>query len=143
MAAIGKLKTADNLISRGIAVPSSCSFCQIYPENHNHLFFGCQFSFSILTRLLPELNCFLLRPTLLQIFDFIELSPIYNRQEKDFCCLTLSCTIYYIWRERNNRRFSNVCLNSVKLICIISSAIRFKVSKWKNKDGLLRRFAGI
>ncbi|PKU69027.1 hypothetical protein MA16_Dca002295 [Dendrobium catenatum] len=143
MAAIGKLKTVDNLISRGIAVPLSCSLCQNFPENHNHLFFGCLFSFSILTRLLPELNCFLLRPTLLQILDFIKLSSIYNRQEKDFGSLTVSCTIYHIWRERNNRRFSNASLNSVKIICNISSAIRLKVSKWKNKDGLLRRFAGI
>ncbi|XP_020681303.2 uncharacterized protein LOC110098734 [Dendrobium catenatum] len=39
MAVIGKLKTADNLMFRGIAVPPTCSLCTVYPENHNHLFF--------------------------------------------------------------------------------------------------------
>ncbi|PKU65386.1 hypothetical protein MA16_Dca023989 [Dendrobium catenatum] len=142
MAVIGKLKTADNLISRGIAVPSICSLCLSFPENHSHLFFDCEFSFTILARLLPELNCFLLRPTLLQIFDFFEHSTTYHRQEIDFCCLIVSCTIYHLWRERNSRRFSNENMNSVKIINNISAAIRLKVSKWKNKEKLLGRFFG-
>ncbi|PKU60343.1 hypothetical protein MA16_Dca027682 [Dendrobium catenatum] len=143
MAVIGKLKTADNLISRGITVPISCSLCKDFPENHNHLFFDCEFSFNILTRLLPDLNIFLLRPTLIQILDFFEHSMIYNRLEKDFGCLTVSCIIYHIWKERNYRRFSNVSNNSVKVICNIANAIRVKISKWKSKDSLLTRFAGI
>ncbi|PKU68056.1 hypothetical protein MA16_Dca022965 [Dendrobium catenatum] len=143
MAILRKLKTADNLQSRGIVVPLACSFCHGYPENHSHLFFGCDFSFTILTRLLPDLNCFLLKPTIAQIFEFLEHSLIYNRLEKNFCYLTVSCTIYHIWRERNNRCFSNLNTNSVKILCIIYADIRLKVSKWQNKDMLLRRFNGI
>ncbi|PKU59302.1 hypothetical protein MA16_Dca027291 [Dendrobium catenatum] len=143
MAVIGKLKTADNLNSRGIAVPLTCSLCLSFPKNHSHLFFGCEFSFTILTRLLPELNCFLLRPTLLQIFYFFDHSTTYNRQEIDFCCLIVSYTIYHLWRERNSRRFSNENMNSVKIINNISTAIRLKVSKWKNKERLLGRFFGL
>ncbi|PKU83547.1 hypothetical protein MA16_Dca008234 [Dendrobium catenatum] len=143
MAVTGKLKTADNLISRGIVVPSLCTFCSRFPENHNHLFFGCDFSFMILIRMLPELNIFLLRPTIAQIYDFFEHSSTYNRREKDFGCLSISCIIYYIWKERNCRRFSGVCINSVKVICTISNAIRLKTAKWKTKDMLLERFSGI
>ncbi|PKU74823.1 hypothetical protein MA16_Dca005014 [Dendrobium catenatum] len=143
MAVIGKLKTADNLMFRGIAVPPTCSLCTVYPENHNHLFFDCEFSFNILTRLLPDLNIFLLRPTLTQVFDFFEHSMMHSRLEKDFACLTASCIIYFIWKERNFRRFSNQSNNSVKVICNISNAIRVKISKWKCKDSLLARFTGI
>ncbi|PKU73771.1 hypothetical protein MA16_Dca020770 [Dendrobium catenatum] len=143
MAILGKLKTTDNLQSRGIAAPQACSLCHGNPENHSHLFFGCDFSFTILTRLLPDLKCFLLRPTIAQIFDFFEQSMIYSRLEKNFCFLTVSCTIYHIWRERNNRCFSNLNANSVKILCNIFAAIPLKVSKWQNKDTLMRRFTGI
>ncbi|PKU65630.1 hypothetical protein MA16_Dca021519 [Dendrobium catenatum] len=143
MAVIGKLKTADILNSRGMAVPITCSLCQTFPENHNHIFFGCEFSFTILTRMLPELNCFLLRPTLPQIFEFYEHSVSHNKLEKDLGCLTVSCVIYHIWKERNIRRFSNLSTNSVKIICNISYAIRLKISRWKGKDTLLRRLSGI
>ncbi|KAI0513575.1 hypothetical protein KFK09_009600 [Dendrobium nobile] len=140
MAVLGKLKTADNLLIRGIEVPQLCSLCNSFAENHNHLFFACDFSFNILKFILPYVNCFLLRPTLAQVLEFFINSNCFTCLEKDFCCLSVSCILYHLWRERNSRRFSDLRTNSVRLICNITTAIRFKISRWKNKDNLLQRF---
>ncbi|KAI0520019.1 hypothetical protein KFK09_007484 [Dendrobium nobile] len=143
MALIGKLKTTDNLIFRGIQVEPQCFLCSCSAESHAHLFFECDFSFNILKNILPDFNVFLLRPNLFQAFEFIAQHEFYSSTEKDFCCLTVSCIVYHLWRERNSRRFSNIRINLVKLICNITAAIRLKIAKWKNKEMLLIRFTGI
>ncbi|KAI0491496.1 hypothetical protein KFK09_025756 [Dendrobium nobile] len=140
MARMGKLKTADNLLSRGIQVPLNCSFCLRNLESHTHLFFTCDFTFYILTAILPEFKCYLLRPNLPQTLDFIQNSVSYIKVEKDFCYLAISCIIYQLWRERNNRRFGDTSVNVTRLICNISMALRLKTLKWKNRDLLLQRF---
>ncbi|PKU73489.1 Putative ribonuclease H protein [Dendrobium catenatum] len=143
MARIGKLKTANNLHLRGILVPINCSLCSGNTENHSHLFFDCDFSFYILKKILPAFNSFLLRPTLPQALDFIENSETLNSAGKNVCFLAISCITYYIWRERNNRRFSNARNNVAKVICNIYAAIRLKMVKWKHKTTLHLDFLGI
>ncbi|PKU84501.1 Putative ribonuclease H protein [Dendrobium catenatum] len=140
MARLQKLKTADNLHFRGIQVPLNCSLCSGHLENHTHLFFVCDFSFYILKTVLPEFSSFFFRPTLPQALDFIENSVLLNRAGKDFCFLVISSITYYIWRERNNRRFSNSRDNVAKVICNISMAVRLKISKWKNKTKISHSF---
>ncbi|KAI0511332.1 hypothetical protein KFK09_011961 [Dendrobium nobile] len=68
MAIQGKLKTADSLIRRSIPAPPYCNFCLEHFENHSHLFFGCDFTFEVLSKLLPAVNGFYLRPNLFQFF---------------------------------------------------------------------------
>ncbi|PKU79523.1 Putative ribonuclease H protein [Dendrobium catenatum] len=143
MARIGKLKTADNLRLRGIMVPINCSLCSGHIENHSHLFFECDFSFYVLKIILPKLNCFLLRPNLAQAMEFIENTMLANRAGKDFTLLVLSCIVYHVWKERNQRRFSNNCTNVTKIICNILEAVRHKSVKWKNKSSLFQEFLGI
>ncbi|XP_020695252.2 uncharacterized protein LOC110108798 [Dendrobium catenatum] len=114
MAVLGKLKTADNLLIRGIEVPIICSLCNDFAENHNHLFFACDFSFNILKFILPDVNCFLLRPTLTQVLEFFNNSNCFTCLEKDLCYLSVSCILYHLWRERNGRRFSAMRTNSME-----------------------------
>ncbi|PKU83813.1 Putative ribonuclease H protein [Dendrobium catenatum] len=142
MACICKLKTADNLCQRGIMAPINCSLYSGHTENHSHLFFDCDFSFYILKTIVPKFASFLLRPTLIQALDFIENSEISNRTEKDFFFLVISCITYHIWRERNNRRFSNSSNNVAKVIGIILEAIRLKTVKWKHKTTFIQDFLG-
>ncbi|PKU68127.1 Putative ribonuclease H protein [Dendrobium catenatum] len=138
MACICKLKTADILRQRGIMAPMHCSLCSGHTENHTHLFFDCDFSFYILKTIMPKFASFLLRPTLIQALDYIENSEYSNRTDKDFYSLAISCITYYIWRERNNRRFSDTRNNVAKVIGIILEAIRMKTVKWKHKTTLMR-----
>jgi len=142
MAVVGKLKTADNLLLRGIQIPINCSLCSGNLENHSHLFFECDFSFFIATILLPDINAFLLRPNLQQLLDFFGNAVGFCKTEKNYCFLIISCMIYYIWKERNLRCFSADRNNITKIICNIKEAVRFKTSKWKNLHLLHQRFSG-
>lgn len=68
----GNLKTIDNLSIRGIPVLTGCSFCEGNLENHSHIFFYCDFSFTILSSLLHVLKKIYLRPNLLQVYDLLD-----------------------------------------------------------------------
>ncbi|KAI0523170.1 hypothetical protein KFK09_005562 [Dendrobium nobile] len=65
-------KTQDALRLRNINVPVNCSLCYSAPETVNHLFFDCPYSFTILSSLIPSTMNFLLRPTIMQLFHWME-----------------------------------------------------------------------
>ncbi|KAL0916751.1 hypothetical protein M5K25_014286 [Dendrobium thyrsiflorum] len=143
MAILGKLKTADILSTRGINIPAACPFCLEANETHNHLFFECDFSYSIIRTLLPWLEFFLMRPNILQLFDYVAGFQNFNEEEKSFCFLTLCGTIYYIWRERNNRRFSVSWKSPNTITALIAKDIKLKVYNLKNLGRLLNSFPAI
>ncbi|PKU60948.1 Putative ribonuclease H protein [Dendrobium catenatum] len=143
MAILRKLKTADLLLSRGISVTAECSFCSYSRECHSHLFFECDFSFKLITELIPALENFYLRPNLFQVYEFLSNSGCYSRAELNFCFLAIAVLVYWIWRERNSRRFSNTWKGHSELKEVISQAIHAKTVKWKNYDSLKDRFSAI
>ncbi|KAL0916814.1 hypothetical protein M5K25_014354 [Dendrobium thyrsiflorum] len=136
----GGLKTVDILARRNISVPDPvCPLCRSDLESLNHIFFDCNYSFSVITRFLPSFQSFYLRPSLFQAFQHVR-----NLHEaKVVECgllLTLNAIIYHLWRERNNRRFNSSSLCTVSIAKVISKAIKFKLSSWKHKEYLLEKF---
>ncbi|PKU78251.1 Putative ribonuclease H protein [Dendrobium catenatum] len=134
------LKTADVLAKRNIFITSTCPLCRTGIESYAHLFFSCEFSFGVLSSLLPILNGFLFRPTTLQLFEFLEEIGTFNAVEKKFCYLVICCVIYFLWRERNDRRFSSSQRNLFEVGKQVAMAISSKVSHWKAKDELFCSF---
>ncbi|KAL0922303.1 hypothetical protein M5K25_006276 [Dendrobium thyrsiflorum] len=126
MAMLGKLKTADVLLSR--AIPA--------PESHKHLFFECDYNFNVLTELLPELGAFLLRPNIFQAFELLD-NTLFS--DKKFGFLTITAAIYYLWMERNSRRFSNSWNSPEHIFNLISKALKLKTRKWKQLNEISRR----
>ncbi|PKU64698.1 hypothetical protein MA16_Dca017640 [Dendrobium catenatum] len=143
MALQSKLKTADQLIFRGISVSAACSFCASNRESHSHLFFECDFSFNIITALFPVMKSFYLRPNLLQVYDFLSSIRDFNKIDVQFCFLVISILVYWIWRERNGRKFSSLRRNNIELLRVIIHAIRAKVINWKHYDRLKDKFKEI
>ncbi|KAI0522769.1 hypothetical protein KFK09_005154 [Dendrobium nobile] len=141
MAMLGKLKTADHLNLRGIEALPTCSFCSEGRDCHSHIFFSCDFSYIVITSLFPPLGAFLLRPNLMQTFQWFDDSVDYCCWEKNFCYFTICCTIYYLWHERNSRRFENVWKSPSQLFYIIRNAIIAKVKHWNRFDELKDRFS--
>ncbi|PKU84697.1 Putative ribonuclease H protein [Dendrobium catenatum] len=134
------LKLADVLAKRNIIIHPTCQLCLDDEENSNHLFFLCDYSFAVLTHMLPVLHCFLFRPNLMQVFQFLEDFDEYCGKEKSFCYFVICCAIYYIWRERNNRRFASLNSSSHILCKNMGHAISLKVANWKNAELLKRSF---
>ncbi|XP_020679888.1 uncharacterized protein LOC110097698 [Dendrobium catenatum] len=143
MALLGKLKTADNLISKGIQVNAGCIFCSGHLESHSHVFFECDYSFSIMTGLFPCMNTFYLRPNIMQTFDFLSNIRSHVKNECNLCYITVAAMVYFIWRERNRRRFSGDWISPNDLKMTIIHAILAKVQNWKNLDKIKPKFLEI
>ncbi|KAL0919520.1 hypothetical protein M5K25_011618 [Dendrobium thyrsiflorum] len=69
---VGGLKTADALSRRNIHINPICPLCSLELESTNHLFFECQYSYTILLKLIPQASSLLLRPNVLQLFVWLE-----------------------------------------------------------------------
>ncbi|PKU83287.1 hypothetical protein MA16_Dca006688 [Dendrobium catenatum] len=134
------LKSAENLALRGILITPACYLCQNEDESSSHMFFQCPFSFSILHSLLPDVRGFLLRPNLLQLFEHFEDCQSIEGAECNFCYFVICCTLYFLWRERNDRRYGGKYSTIHTLCHKISMAITAKVSKWKYFDKLQKAF---
>ncbi|KAL0925207.1 hypothetical protein M5K25_003524 [Dendrobium thyrsiflorum] len=118
----GGLKTADELIKRNIGVNSLCSLCFTFNETMPHLFFECDYAFAALKSLIPCLGDFLLRPRLTDIFLFLEGRSYHSKHQKIIHLLKVCCAVYFIWRERNERRFNNTYRSSATLCALITNA---------------------
>ncbi|PKU81270.1 hypothetical protein MA16_Dca015299 [Dendrobium catenatum] len=134
MAIKGGLKMADSLTMRGIQVDKICALCHCFDETTTHLFFECDYSFSILSILMRNLGFLLLRPNILQIFEYIEDT---HHMDKNFYFLLICCAVYYIWRERNDRKFGGNSVSCTTLTHNIKTVVLLKFLKWKNAENLL------
>ncbi|KAL0910776.1 hypothetical protein M5K25_018861 [Dendrobium thyrsiflorum] len=132
----GGLKTAAALSLRNVYISPLCPLCHLDIESVNHLFFECNFSYAVLTKLIPKASVLLLRPTATQLFDWTEELNLPERGHSLFK-LYICCVIYHVWKERNSRRFGGQSICPVTLYHCIQRSVRAKVLKWKNGDKLL------
>ncbi|KAL0904888.1 hypothetical protein M5K25_027048 [Dendrobium thyrsiflorum] len=110
------LKTADELFKRNIVVSNACSLCYSHSESANHILFECDYSFNVLSKLIPYLGDFLLRPRLMQVLNLLGERPFTLKKQREFYLLIVCCTTYYLWRERNDR--SLICSSPGVSCCV-------------------------
>ncbi|PKU71829.1 hypothetical protein MA16_Dca008358 [Dendrobium catenatum] len=134
MAISGGLKTADSLLAKGIIVDPNCALCHCYAESVSHLFFECDYSFSIISKLMSNLGYLLFRPNVLQIFEYIKDTHDKN---KEFYYLLICTSVYFIWRERNERKFGGNSVSSTSLALKIKAAVLSKIMRWKSREILM------
>lgn len=112
------LKIVDRLATRKFFIPHQCQICFFELETMNHLFFECSFSFNLLKEILPWIECFLLKPTFQQLLEANKDSPTLSQLWKHRALLSSCCLLYFIWRERNRRRFRHLISSSTTLKAI-------------------------
>ncbi|XP_074298479.1 uncharacterized protein LOC141629360 [Silene latifolia] len=94
------LPTMDNMMRRGMPFVNRCALCENSIEDVHHLFFNCPFS----RHLLNTIGTWLSLP--MRSFSLVILA-------QDFASTRHTCrqhvgfmaTIYYLWKERNDRIF--------------------------------------
>lgn len=94
------LLTRDNLLKRQIYLPSvMCPICEMQQENHEHLFFQCQFSQLFRNRIVAWLGC---RVWPVQFKDWIEwMRGRLKRMEQEVWAAGLAATVYFGGIETN------------------------------------------
>ncbi|XP_020703795.1 uncharacterized protein LOC110115034 [Dendrobium catenatum] len=136
MSIMGALKTADALSKRNILVHPVCSLCNLQLESSMHLFFECPFSHSTLIHNIPVAKNLLIRPTVLHLFEWIDSCYASRLSEKNFFLLMASCTIYFVWKERNDRRFGSSFKCSKTVALNVRSSVYEKITNWKDAGKL-------
>ncbi|KAI0529581.1 hypothetical protein KFK09_002134 [Dendrobium nobile] len=99
-----------------ITIDLKCPLFSEYEGTH-HLFFECNFSFSIISYLIPDSGCLLLRPNTAHFLYWINDLPNTLAVAKRLYYLLTYCSIYFIWRERNDRHFGAKA-NSIFIITL-------------------------
>lgn len=102
--------TQDNLCFRGIITESLCCLCEQHLENVQHLFFQCPYSAYIWSKILAKSGITRQPGNHTQEWNWI-LSKSRGKSLLSYIFRTsltsLKGTIYFIWRERNQRKFNN------------------------------------
>ncbi|KAL0918502.1 hypothetical protein M5K25_010511 [Dendrobium thyrsiflorum] len=127
----GGLKTADVLYKRNIFIEQTCPLCFAQQETTDHILFECDYSYSVLTNLIPLMGNFLLRPRLSQLLAFLGECTFLEKGQYHLYLLTVCCATYNIWRERNERRFNSNYRSSSSLSILIKSSVERKAAPWK------------
>lgn len=105
MAIRDKLPTMDKLERYGLTSNSRCVFCPTGLESMDHLFFSCHFTLKIWRNMLQMCSLGYCPKPWKAFLDHISTRWKGNKLKYRLGKLCLGASIYYIWRERNNRRF--------------------------------------
>lgn len=95
-------KTKDVLIRYGIDTSAECRLCSNQIESFQHLFFQCPYSFHVFFCVLRFCGWKGFHRDWIHIVDYV-LHLNLSKLRRSILSLGLAATVYYIWRERNNR----------------------------------------
>ncbi|XP_071734228.1 uncharacterized protein [Rutidosis leptorrhynchoides] len=133
------LRTQDKLRGWDLRSGSDgvvCPLCNIEPDSHEHLFFGCTYAsqvwlFAKKCMMVPVVGNFWT--------DFVSaMSPYMACRTAGSISsrLLFAATVYFIWQERNFRLFKKESRSCGKLVTVIFATIRLKLMSlnWKNSQ---------
>ncbi|KAL0915815.1 hypothetical protein M5K25_013274 [Dendrobium thyrsiflorum] len=75
-----------------------------------------------------------------EVFDCFEGDISIPAYEKNFCYFVVCCSVYFLWKERNERRFNAAVSPIQTTVRKISHAIHAKTSSWKYIEALQTSF---
>ncbi|PIA60058.1 hypothetical protein AQUCO_00400735v1 [Aquilegia coerulea] len=103
----GALINEDLLVDEKVIHSSQCILCKQSRENTEHLFFDCEYTKNVWSEMM---KWFGIQRSILKGKE--EWRWIFNKcnkhvQSTEIFKAMLSATLYWLWEERNNRRFGN------------------------------------
>ncbi|GKF36805.1 reverse transcriptase zinc-binding domain-containing protein [Tanacetum coccineum] len=106
LAANERLSTQDRIMkwSPNILL---CPLCNKMNDSHDNLFFKCDFSKSIWDKLKNKMNMNNILNDWRRLIDKAAECPCNNAIRSVLRRIILATTVYYIWKERNLRIFTN------------------------------------
>ncbi|GJU46636.1 hypothetical protein Tco_1203902 [Tanacetum coccineum] len=127
-----KLKTHDllrpwDLCNNHYMNQLVCPLCEVQPDSHDHLFFGCQFSSWVWDNLKPLLCIPNVPSALDDIVAFLIPVAKMKSIRSVVCKLVFSAACYFLWQERNYRIFKKKKRSKDKILELIKSNVRLKL----------------
>ncbi|GJW36359.1 RNA-directed DNA polymerase, eukaryota, reverse transcriptase zinc-binding domain protein [Tanacetum coccineum] len=124
----GRLKTHDKMRAWELKDNLKCIFCKKVKDSHAHLFFSCEFTSKIWSRMkgLVKLNDAPFKWS--DILNFLLRRPCNKPIWSVLQRLLIGATIYFVWQERNIRIFQDKN-KSIDVICnLIKDTVRLRVT---------------
>lgn len=107
-----------------------CVFCGEPDETRDHLFFACPYTFTLWLRVVGNLTGSDPDPDWETTLQHM-ISGSFDRLTFILLRLVLQTTIYFIWRERNDRRYAGRAKSIEQLARLIDKTIRNRISSTK------------
>ncbi|KAJ9536697.1 hypothetical protein OSB04_un000082 [Centaurea solstitialis] len=104
IACLNRLPTQDRIHTWKQDPPDMlCSLCGTCPDSHEHLFFECNYSKAVWKKIRMEVHWMTIPDDWNGIMNTISNHASGHKLHK----LTLAASVYMVWRERNNRLFTD------------------------------------
>lgn len=118
-----RLKTRELLQTKGMNIPTDCVLCDNGVDSCNHLFFQCQYSKLIWKKVLALVGIHWNLHTWNLELQWLRLRCKGRSRISKLIHLSLLCTVYSIWMERNARIFSQQSKDVNGLFSTLTSTI--------------------
>lgn len=129
-----KLKTQDKIGAWNNERDLRCPFCKIQPDNHEHLFFQCDFPREIWCYFKDKIRLLYVPDDWGSIVNYMQNLPMSKSIWSILQRLVVGACVYYVWQERNLRQFQSK-YRSVEDMCkVIHQVIRLKMMSLTIKD---------
>lgn len=103
----GRISTKERLAKQGITVDQTCMLCSREQECIDHLFFECDFSKEIWSRILKWQRIHRQLKLWQEEIEWANIEMRSNNPTAKVFRMTFAGCVYYIWQERNFRIFQN------------------------------------
>lgn len=131
---LDRCPTRNRLISWGLQSDPTCLLCNREPESRDHLFFCCDYSFSVWGTLARNLNLLLPSNSWNDTLEaLINLNG--DRHLRFLITLAWQASIYELWRERNNMLHRKVYRSSSAILSSIKAVIKNRISSFRDING--------
>ncbi|CAH2035799.1 unnamed protein product [Thlaspi arvense] len=127
---LNRCPTRDRLLSWGLTIEPLCLLCNMTDESRDHLFFECEYSFPVWSKLARKLRFSTTMRDWSGVVDGL-LSITPNNSRKYLMILAWQATIYEIWRERNNRLHRSIHKHPDLILKGIELTINNRISAFR------------
>ena len=124
-------------VSAGLG--TKCPLCDSQQDSHEHLFFECQFSKLVWSRVKGLAGL----PNIADSMEAVVSSITPCAKRKTSRCiiakLVVAASAYFIWQERNSRLFKKTKRTENQIVECITSSVRLKLMSCRfkrSRDGL-------
>ena len=125
---------------RAWGIQKGCLMCGERDESRDHILFAGPFTYTVWNRLVSRLCGSRINPDWSLTLQFV-ISNTLSSMDKILIKMLFQTFIYYMWKERNDRRHQKGYRSTEQAVRIIDKVIRNRISSFRYKPG--HKLAGL
>ncbi|KAJ6358270.1 hypothetical protein OIU76_000047 [Salix suchowensis] len=114
-----------------------CVLCNEHMENHNHLFFSCNYSAKVWGAIAGKARIIWPRLEWVLAWDLVvDRTRHENMTRQRMVGIAIAASVYHLWQERNKRIYDHHYTGTERLIDDIQFSIRARLANLDREDNL-------